>query len=40
MINMAVSCKKVEKNIYQCIENPKKYKVVLYFGWDDCTETP
>lgn len=32
---MAVSWKKVEKNIYQCIENPKKYKVVLYFGRDE-----
>lgn len=32
---MAVTWKKVEKNIYQCAENPKKYKVVLYFGRDE-----
>ena len=32
---MGVTWKKVEKNIYQSIENPKKYKVVLYFGRDE-----
>lgn len=32
---MGVTWKKVEKNIYQCAENPKKYKVVLYFGRDE-----
>lgn len=32
---MAVTWKKIEKNIYQCVENPKKYKVVLYFGRDE-----
>lgn len=32
---MGVTWKKVEKNIYQCTENPKKYKVVLYFGRDE-----
>lgn len=32
---MGVTWKKVEKNIYQCVENPKKYKVVLYFGRDE-----
>lgn len=29
---MGVTWKKIEKNIYQCAENPKKYKVVLYYG--------
>lgn len=32
---MAVKWKKIEKNIYQSIENPRKYKVVLYFGRDE-----
>ena len=32
---MGVTWKKVEKNIYQSMENPKKYKVVLYFGRDE-----
>lgn len=32
---MGVKWKKVEKNIYQSMENPKKYKVVLYFGRDE-----
>ena len=32
---MGVTWKKVEKNIYQSMDNPKKYKVVLYFGRDE-----
>lgn len=32
---MGITWKKVEKNIYQSMENPKKYKVVLYFGRDE-----
>lgn len=32
---MGATWKKVEKNIYQSMENPKKYKVVLYFGRDE-----
>ena len=33
--SMGVTWKKVEKNIYQSMDNPKKYKVVLYFGRDE-----
>ena len=32
---MGVTLKKVEKNIYQCVENTRKYKVILYFGRDE-----
>lgn len=32
---MGVTWKKVEKNIYQCAENPGKYKIILYFGRDE-----
>lgn len=32
---MGITWKKLEKNIYQCEENPKKYKVILYYGRDE-----
>lgn len=32
---MAVTWEKVEANIYQCRENPKKFRVDLYYGRDD-----
>lgn len=32
---MAVTWEKIEANIYQCRENPKKFSVDLYYGRDD-----
>lgn len=32
---MAVTWTKIEPNIYQCIENPKKFRVDLYYGRDE-----
>ena len=32
---MGVTWKRIEKNIYQCAENPKKYKIILYYGRDE-----
>ncbi len=32
---MEVTWEKVEANIYQCKEKPKKFRVELYYGRDD-----
>lgn len=34
-VDMAVTWTKIEPNIYQCIENPKKFRVDLYYGRDE-----